>query len=32
MGNTGESISQLFNAQECQLALARPKDKEPLHF
>lgn len=32
MGNTSESISQLFNVQKCQLALARPKDKEPLHF
>lgn len=32
MGNTSESISQLFNVQKCQLALARPTDEEPLHF
>lgn len=32
MGNTSESISQLFNAEKCQLALAQPKDKEPLYF
>lgn len=32
MGNTSESISQLFNVQKCQLALAWPKDEEPLHF
>lgn len=32
MGNTSESISQLFNAEKCQLALAQLKDKEPLYF
>lgn len=32
MGKTSESISRLFNVQKCQLALAQPKDKEPLHF
>lgn len=31
-GNTSESISQSFNAHKCQLALARPKDKEGLRF
>lgn len=29
MGNTSKSISQFFNAEKCQLALAQPKDKEP---
>lgn len=31
-GNTGESISQLVNAQECQLVLARTEEEESLHF
>ena len=31
-GNTGESISQLVNAQECQLALAQTEEEESLHF
>lgn len=31
-GNTGESISQLVNAQECQLALGQTDEEEPLHF
>lgn len=31
-GNTNESISQLVNAQECQLALATTEKEESLHF
>ena len=31
-GNTGESISQLVIAQECQLALAQAEEEESLHF
>lgn len=30
--NTSESISQLVNAQECQLVLAQTEEEESLHF